>query len=366
MTEEIQQELPNDVVSPGATLAAARKKLGLALPELAKELKVQVNVLEAIEVDKVPKNLPQTFLRGYIRAYAKKVGVDENLVLKTVQTTAAFEVNQQEMQSFSRRNKRKALERRLTIVSWIIGLVLAIALVIWWVRDGGSSLLSPVSVAPTEQNEEAQVKAVQTDNTPSEPEKSEAEQNPQSVVSAEELAAVAETQEPEVAEKNDSVESKVAEEQEASLPIVNLPDEPEVSDAPLQVEAETVIPTDNESTSDIYELTEEQQALVADNGEVDEEGFIKVEMKFDELCYVEIRDVQGEAIAYGNKPKDYVMTLNAQGPLSVLLGHTQGVSVWVNGQPYDMSHLPSNRVARFELEAPEPTSATVEPATATE
>ena len=90
---------------------------------------------------------------------------------------------------------------------------------------------------------------------------------------------------------------------------------------------------------------------MADNGEIDEEGFIKVEMKFENECWVEVHDVSGDRIAIGNKPAGYLMSLNAQGPLNVLLGNPDGVSIWVNGKPFSIADLPKNRVARFEIEA---------------
>ena len=46
------------------------------------------------------------------------------------------------------------------------------------------------------------------------------------------------------------------------------------------------------------------------------------------------------------------MTLNAEGPFNVLLGNPVGVSIWVNGEEFDTSSLPRNRVARFELDTP--------------
>ena len=131
MTEQeqnIEQDLSQEQQTPGQVLSAARLAQGIELSELSELIKVPLNVLEAIEKDRTPKNLPETFLRGYIRSYARKVGVEESLVLTQVETTAAFEKPpeaKQEMQSFSRRNKRKALERRLTIATWVIALVLS-------------------------------------------------------------------------------------------------------------------------------------------------------------------------------------------------------------------------------------------------
>ena len=287
--------------SAGTILKQAREKLGFSLEELSEQIRVPLNVLEAIEIDKVPKNLPETFIRGYIRSYARKVEVDEAIVLPEVETVAAINktTSQSEagMQSFSRRTRRKASEKRLVYFTWFMVIAVIIAFVVWWLQD-------------TEKSDYAPVVETQPVVVP--------EAKPETTASIEQA--------------------------ESTTP-QDLVD-------PEQPQAETVQTEDQSIAGDEpVELTEEQKAFVADNGEPDEAGFLKVEMKFDNECWVEVYDVAGDRIAVGNKPAGYLMTLNAQGPLNVLLGNPVGVSVWVNGKVFDMSQLPQNRVARFELEA---------------
>lgn len=314
---EPQEELKP---STGAILKEAREKLGLSLEELSEQIRVPLNVLEAIEIDKVPKNLPETFIRGYIRSYARKVEVDETIVLPEVETVAAINktTSQSEsgMQSFSRRTRRKASEKRLIYFSWFMVIAVIIAFVVWWLQDSEKSDYAPVVetqsvVEPqtrvTPKAEEAQAEVVIEEQAPVEP--------------SVEVAQIAE-----------------------QLPAQQAPQE--VQPQVQQAEQSQTVAGDQP-----VELTEEQKAVVADNGEPDESGFLTVEMKFDNECWVEVYDVAGERIAVGNKPAGYLMRLNAQGPLNVLLGNPAGVSVWVNGKVYDMTQHPNNRVARFELEA---------------
>ena len=107
-----------------------------------------MSVLEAIEIDKVPKNLPDTFIRGYIRSYARKVEVDEAVVLPEVETVAAINKttsqSQSGMQSFSRRTRRKASEKRLIYFTWFMVIAVIIAVVIWWLQDSEKSDFAPV------------------------------------------------------------------------------------------------------------------------------------------------------------------------------------------------------------------------------
>lgn len=367
MTEQLnlEDEKPATYdVSAGQRLAAARQALGISVEELADVIKVPVNVIEAIEKDKVPKNLPDTFIRGYIRSYARKVGVEESLVLPQVTTTGAYArvtTEQPDMQSFSRRTKRKALERRLTITTWIIAIVLVVAVVIWWIQDGGAANFSPaVSGTTTEQNESANSESTETEL---------------GTISASEIEAVAtdEIDSPvgeaeasdvpaQIADKTDN-QSEVTSIDEAAQPALDT-QETQQNTASSTTEAQGVIETqtaqDNVADEaeavtgqvipEVAELTQEQLAAVADNGEVDEEGFMRVEMQFENDCWVEVYDINDERIAVGNKPAGYLMTLNAQGPFNVLLGNPVGVTIWVNGKLFDMSAYPSNRVARFELD----------------
>lgn len=60
----------------GATLQSARERRGLSLEDVARRTKISVRVLRAIEnnsFDTIPRGI---FTRGYLRAYAREVGLD--------------------------------------------------------------------------------------------------------------------------------------------------------------------------------------------------------------------------------------------------------------------------------------------------
>lgn len=334
---EIQDKEPEvtaSTMSTGTILSQAREAKGITVNDLADQIRVPVSVIEAIEKDRVPKNLPETFVRGYIRSYAKKVGVEESLVLTTVKTTAAFEVpemSEQEMQSFSKRTKKQAFERRLKLVSWIIVFVLVVALVIWWYQDSNNT-----DTAPLAGGEESNLTPVATETAsqPIEP------LEPQSAFDADAQDTIADQDTP--AQLEETVASATDEGADLSDTAIATDDAAEQS---------VPVATDVVDQSAPIELTADQKALLADVGEVDEEGFMNVEMLFDKDCWVEVYDINEERIAVGNKPAGYKMKLNAQGPFSVLLGNPDGVSIWVEGQPFDMTQFPGNRVARFEIDA---------------
>lgn len=331
-SEAVESEQQSNAPSAGTLLKQARENMGLSIELLSEQIKVPPNVLEAIEIDKVPKNLPDTFIRGYIRSYARKVGVDEAEVLTEVETVAAINKTTSQsdsgMQSFSRRNRRKASEKRLIYFTWFMVIGVIIAVVLWWWQDTQKSDYAPV---------------VDTQPALAQPQTSTPAQDKQTNAEIEPLQQVEQT-------PVQSVDASVVE----AEPVAPEATQQQATATEAEEVAEVIQDktTANESTNnDPLALTEEQKALVADNGQPDESGFLKVEMQFDKECWVEVYDIAGERVAIGNKPAGYLMRLNAQGPLRVLLGNPAGVSIWVNDKVYDMSEHPKNRIAKFELEA---------------
>ncbi len=73
-------------LSVGATLRAAREAQGLTVEEIAERVKFSVRQVEALEQDDMA-HLPQgTFLRGFVRSYARVLGIDEAQLLLATHT----------------------------------------------------------------------------------------------------------------------------------------------------------------------------------------------------------------------------------------------------------------------------------------
>lgn len=68
-------------LSVGATLRAAREAQGLTVADVAERIKFSVRQVEALEADDAA-HLPEgTFLRGFIRSYARTLNLDESALL---------------------------------------------------------------------------------------------------------------------------------------------------------------------------------------------------------------------------------------------------------------------------------------------
>jgi cytoskeletal protein RodZ len=64
------------IMDTGARLRAAREALGLSLASLAQKTRVQPRIIAAIEHNDLQGIPPKPFGRGFVRAYAREVGLD--------------------------------------------------------------------------------------------------------------------------------------------------------------------------------------------------------------------------------------------------------------------------------------------------
>ncbi|RXZ45140.1 helix-turn-helix domain-containing protein [Crenobacter cavernae] len=89
-------EFPNAgaAESVGARLKAARESRGLSLGEVADRLKLSLKQLEAIEADRFEALPGATFVRGFVRNYARYLEVDAEPLMKALDAHFPSNVNE--------------------------------------------------------------------------------------------------------------------------------------------------------------------------------------------------------------------------------------------------------------------------------
>ena len=65
----------------GQKLEDARKKKGISLREVSESTKIRGDYISAIETGIVEINLPEVYLRGFVRLYSKFLGLDEDAMV---------------------------------------------------------------------------------------------------------------------------------------------------------------------------------------------------------------------------------------------------------------------------------------------
>ena len=71
----------SDTPSPGALLRAGRERAGMTIEQVAEKLHLLQSVVNQLEKDCYDRIRGETFVRGYMRNYARLLGIDADEVL---------------------------------------------------------------------------------------------------------------------------------------------------------------------------------------------------------------------------------------------------------------------------------------------
>lgn len=74
-------EIENNDTGPGELLKAARKSIGLSKADIARQLNLSQNLIGQLEANEYKDDIPDAFLRGYIRTYARLIDLDEEEIV---------------------------------------------------------------------------------------------------------------------------------------------------------------------------------------------------------------------------------------------------------------------------------------------
>lgn len=133
--ETIVEETPN-VQQPGTLLKQKREALGLSQKQVADRLRLRVAIIRNIEDNQFDSDLVATFTRGYLRSYAKAVGLSVAEVVESYEVHYVTGPQEQRTQSFSRKNKRAQHDSRIMLITWVIVLVIiGMSSLWWWQKD---------------------------------------------------------------------------------------------------------------------------------------------------------------------------------------------------------------------------------------
>lgn len=131
MTSTLNEEMPIIQEKPGAQLAAQRVLRDYSQEYVAGKLHLRVRIIELLEADDY-ENMPEpVFIKGYLRAYAKLLGVAPDPLLVTFNALYADEKKTERTlwQSSRQSNKAEYVVRWVTI---LLSLGVLVAVGLWW------------------------------------------------------------------------------------------------------------------------------------------------------------------------------------------------------------------------------------------
>ncbi len=286
---------------PGALLREAREAKGWTQAEVARRLNLRLAVIESIDDDQYKAGVALTFLRGYVKAYAKVVGVSEQQALAAFDSMSGIEQIKAAapMQSFSRKTRQQASDNWLKRISWLVLFGLLGSLVYWWWQDSGVNY----------------------------------------------------TQKP-ATEQQDVTASE--EETPLVSPQLTLPAAPLVNDGDTTAE---VIPdiqapvavTDDNRVEEVTEPAAEPAAVAIVEPATPAADPRLLAMNFTDDCWIKVTDNRGRVLAEGVQKARQSLSLKGEPPFRLILGAPHAASVEYMNEAVDLSSFSAGRVARLTV-----------------
>ncbi|MNX38353.1 Cytoskeleton protein RodZ [compost metagenome] len=306
MTTEQPHDFQDDsqAVGPGQLLRNAREQLGWTREQVASRIHLRLTLIAAIEADTYDKHTSHTFIRGYLRAYAKLVGIPEETILAAYDKLGLTPPDNIDMQSFSRRSRQQANDSRLKVVTWLVILVLIALSIAWWWQSTARRSAGDEALAASEMGTEQTMSVA-------------------SVTLAVDVA------DPVLPVASDAVATDVV-----------------VSDAAATVPA--VVAATSAALSTEASAAEATQAP-AETAATEPGKAPQLKMSFTADCWLDVKDANGKTLFSGLKKANDELVLEGPEPLRFIVGAPMAVNLEYQGKSFDMSRYNNGRTARFSL-----------------
>lgn len=273
----------------GAELARAREERGLALTDVAQQLKFGARQLEALEQERYDQLPGGTFVRGMVRAYARLLKIDAEPLLGRI----ADRFDAQDSNRLAARYKQPVPfsdgTRKSTFVylGASLGVLIAAGAIAWqWYREHDAPRQAPVAAAPKPAAKPAE-RPVPVSTPP-------------------------------------IVEAKVAENVVTNEKTVAAP----------------------EKTIDKAERTAKEAALIQKPIPA---GVHRIVFQCEEEAWLEVRDVNGRQILSSLNPPGCERVVQGRGPFELVIGNASHVRVMHNDRSLDLRPHTKQDIARFTI-----------------
>ncbi|MBP2194579.1 cytoskeleton protein RodZ [Pantoea cypripedii] len=344
MNTEATQE-KSAVHSTGERLRLAREQMGLTQQNVAERLCLKLSTVRDIEEDKSPADLASTFLRGYIRSYARLVHVPEDDLLPMMAKQAPVRAAKIEpMQSFSLGKRRKKRDGWLMIFTWLVIFVVIGLTGAWWWQNHKASQEDLVSMADQNgSNSGDNSQSIPLGDNSSNDAPTDADTNAAGTPIDNGAGAVAtpntNTSAPAATSNPPATTTAPAAQSSdnavvapSQAPVDTTPP-PATSPAPANSVAGQ-LPT---GSAGVSQTSADPNALV---------------MNFNADCWLEVTDATGKKLFSGLQRSGGKLSLSGQAPYRLKIGAPAAVQVQYQNQPVDLSRfIRNNQVARLTVGA---------------
>lgn len=320
-------------VNPGDTLRQARESNGWSLAEVALKLNLTTTSLGNLEAGAFDKLPGHTFARGYVRAYAKLLGIDQAVLVQEFDQFTGTDSQGSNVHGLGRIEEPVRVSH--TILR-IVSLLLLIAVIgggfVWW-QDQTSQRSKDLTSNAMEHVEVESADGTTQIHPLDEPEDqavAESQAAPEAPVATEppaaETAPAATAAVPAPATPSAPAHTPAAPAAQAHTPAT--PAQAPAAPTPAAPAAPAISPPT-------------APALIAGDG--------RVQITFIADCWTQVTDGNGKVLFSGLKRKGDTLDQGGKPPLTLRLGFARGAQVAYNGQPVDVAPFTSGETARLKL-----------------
>ncbi len=325
--------------NPGETLRSAREEKGWTLAAVAQQLNLTERALARIEAGDFSQLPGHTFARGYVRAYAKLLGLDQTRLVQEFDLHTGTNASGSNVNSLGRIEEPGRLSRSfMRLFGFVLLLVLAAAAWYWWQERSTREALTP-TVSALERIEvegadgTTEIHLLDRADEDTAVELAEPTEQGTALSPGEMSTPVESSQAPTDADA-DSGEAGV--ESAQSLPL----SESESGAASSPAESTPVeLPSDNAAAP--VETSESASATAP--------GEAVLELRFTADCWTRVADAEGRVLYSALAKAGTSRTVSGKAPLDVHLGYARGAQLSYNGEAVSLASHMRGETARLKL-----------------
>lgn len=309
----------------GGILRDARTAAGLSVTQVANRLNLTAQAVEALETNQYERLPGLTFARGYIRSYAKLLGLDDSELAKQFDQYAGLNMPLKSVRSVDQvRESRRVSRGMLQFSVFFVFLIVLGAIYYAW------------QVFNTEQTDVSNQAAV---FERVEVERADGSVHVQTLDEPEDQAVAAALDNPTLESLQEQLLSEVDEAQALNATVEGA--ERNQQEPAIEPQAPVSKPVEEQATASTATTAPVSTALAPGMGDL--------QLSFENDCWLRVVDANGKEVVSGVKRAGEILRVTGKAPLDVHLGFAKGVGVIYNGESVDISSAIRGETARIKL-----------------
>lgn len=332
-------------ITVGQRLSQARETFGLSQEIVAERLCLKVCTVREIEENSNINSINPTFLRGYIRSYAKLVKISEKEILELLDKyTPAKAAAVFPMQSYSLGKNRRKLEGWLMKLTWIIIIICILMVGICWWQDYKIQKQEISIMAEQNRSNVVQTLVDQSSSF-----------IPSEIVATEQNSINLPSTKPNMQSLTSVVANNVISPESKSLltskTLKNSETNANIEESLAEVK--TVPLPGSMRNNNSYQNLDRAIEFSADTNAINTKLSDGIIINFNGECWLEVRDAKGKILFSGTKKEGQKLELNGELPNQFNIGRPSNVNLLFKGNVVDLNRfIKTNRPAKFELPRP--------------